>query len=129
MHSSSTCYHIFASLSFFDLQPQSLTPFSRQDHSPSLTYDHTNTLFAIDNYSIVSFKPNMSIKSLALFIFELYFIDCSHRGFVCPLTYSDITFPGMLHLHTELLALHCSCKQPFSVLQETSFHTVIRYFP
>ena len=52
----------------FDLQPQNLLLFSNHVHPLSSTHDHGNGLFAIANWSMVSFKPNMNIKLIDLFL-------------------------------------------------------------
>ena len=60
--SSSTCFlHVLFGLPFF------LWPSTSKSNALLNTWPHQQTLFAIANWSIASFKPSMNIKSVELF--------------------------------------------------------------
>ena len=62
-------------------------------------------------------------------IFDLYSTHSSHHRSLCPLQDSNIAFfQAPLHLHTVLLALHYSYKQPLSALEEI-YHTATHRTP
>ena len=91
-----------ASFSSFDLQPQCIMPFSRHDHHPlqHITIP-INTVIA--NWSMVSFKPNINIKSLV----HVLFLSCVlHVALTNYLSFQHKFSSNFSQapFHTELLA-------------------------
>ena len=73
------------------------------------------TLFAIANWSVVSFKPSMNIKSVDPFLY----LSCTPQHCSPWIIPSFVKFPShfhsgtMLHFYTVLPALHNSYKNLF----------------
>ena len=86
-------------------------------HMPSCTVYHSQL-------SIVSFKPNISIKSLALF----YLWPVLHILLSPWISFTKFTsyFHSctMIHFYAKLLFLHGPCKESLSSLRGTFFHIV-----
>ena len=121
--SSSTCFfHVIFGLSFF-LWPSTTRSNALLKMWPSSllnTWPYQWTLFARDNWSMVSYKPSMNIKSVNLFLS----LSCTpHIALIMDLSILpkfSSHFPSgtMLHFHTVLPALHNSYKQPLLPLEE-----------
>ena len=88
------------------------------------TCPYQHMLLAIANLSIASFHPNISIKSLALFIYSWLY---STHTLLSPLISVSSKFlpyflgSTIIHSHTELLAIHSCHEQLPSVVNETLY--------
>ena len=113
--SSSTCFfHVHSDIPFFLWPSTSKSNALLKTWPSSLlnTWPYQQTLFAIANWSIVLSKPNINIKSWA----HLPSLHCTlHIALIMDISahhkISILQSGNMLHFHTELLALHSSCKQ------------------
>ena len=121
-----------ASLSSFDLQPQNLIPFIRRDHPFSSTHVHTNKhCLPWPTDLLFSFKPNMNIKSVDLFLS----LSCTpHIALTMDLSVRckipiSLSFKHHANFHTVLLVLCNSYGQLLSALEETFCHTATLLTP
>ena len=102
------------SLSFYDLQPHNLMPFSRHAHPLSTAHDHTNE-------HCLPYPTNIWLHSNT--------ISTSNPCVFLRMFPSRLLSGAMHHFHTALLALHNSYEQPLSALEEISCHTATHRTP
>ena len=127
--SYSTClFHVLFILRFFLLPTSSKSHTHHKTWPSSLlnTWPYQRTLFSIANWSIVSFKPNITIKSLLFSIYELYATNYSHHGSLCPSKNSQLSFWCHASLPCRIDGLHSSHKQPLSALEEISLQRLTK---
>ena len=115
-----------ASISSFDLRPQTLMLFQIHGQPPSKLCDHVNTPCLPKTTDLLSYSSPTSVSSCCFF-----YIPAVMHTLLSPwISLSFIEFPSlilsgtMIHFHAELVALHSSCKQLLSALEEICFHAV-----